>query len=161
MKSFLIIICFAGHLCGCMEKDHVETSIPGNDQVFYLTFELLKIDSAWYWGDYGTIRLQSGAIMLNPDNHTYFRKFYGTADESLDPAQAKWSKEESGNYIFSLDSLQVFFSNDPDPLFYFPGYLENGIYHQPRLEQYDSVWYSISYYSMAVSGRYIYSAKPD
>jgi hypothetical protein len=133
--------------------------VPGNDQLFYVTFELQKIDSAWHWGDSEKIRLQSGIIHLYPDNHTYFRRFNGTADEALDPAQMKWAKEESGKFAFSVDSSYVLFSEDQDPLFYFPGGWNNGIYHPPRLEQYDSVWYSISYFSMAVSGRFIYSLK--
>ena len=144
-------------LQSCLKEDPPETGVPGNDEIFYLTFMLQKIDSAWYWGDSEKIRLQSGVIMLNPENQTYFRRFNGTADEALDPSQAKWSKEESGKYIFSVDSSQVILSNDPDPFLYFAGYSENGIYHYPRLEQHDSVWYSISYYSMAVSGTFIYS----
>jgi hypothetical protein len=161
LKTFILFTCFAYLIISCQEEDPIETGVPGNDQIYYLTFELDRIDSAWYWGDSEKIRLQSGVIMLNPYNHTYFRRFNGTADEALDPAQVKWSKEESGKYVFSADSSYVLFSEDPDPLFYFPGNLNNGIYHPPRLEQYDSVWYSISYFSMAVSGRFVYSGKAN
>ena len=157
----ILFLCLTGFMLSCQEENQIETGVPGNDQVISVTFELQKIDSAWYWGDSEKIRLQSGIIMLRPDNHTYFRRFYGTADESIDPAQAKWSKEESGNYVFSADSSTIFFSNDPDPLFYYSGFYENGIYKAPRIEQHDSVWYSISYYSMAVSGRFIYISKSD
>jgi hypothetical protein len=157
----ILFISLTVFMLSCKEEDPTETGVPGMDQVIYLTFELQKIDSAWYWGDSEKIRLQSGIIMLRPDNHTYFRRFYGTADESIDPAQAKWSKEESGSYVFSADSSTIFFSNDPDPLFYYAGFYDNGIYQSPRIEQYDSVWYSISCYSMAVSGRFIYFSKPD
>lgn len=155
----IFFICLTGFMLCCQEEDPIETGVPGNDQVSYMIFELQKIDSAWYWGDSEKIRLQSAVIMLNPGNHTFFRRFYGTADESIDPSQAKWSKEGSGTFIFSADSSMVFFSNDADQLYYYPGFYDNGIYHQPRLEQYDSVWYSISYYSMAVSGRYIYTLR--
>jgi hypothetical protein len=159
LRFFILFTCFMFFMISCEEKDSIETGVPGNDYILYLTFELQKIDSAWYWGDSEKIRLQSGIIHLYPDNHTYFRRFNGTADEALDPAQVNWSKEESGKYIFSADSSYVLFSEDPDPLFYFQGSLNNGIYHPPRLEQYDSVWYSISYFSMGVSGRFIYSGK--
>jgi hypothetical protein len=154
-----------GFLISCQDEDPPDSGVPGNNNILYLTFELQNIDSARYWGDSEKIRLQSGIIMLNPDNHTYFRRFNGTADEALDPAQMKWSKEESGKYAFSVDSTYLLFSDDPNPLFYFPGGWNNGILQQPRLEQYDSVWYSISYFSMGVSGRFIYSrfieATPD
>jgi hypothetical protein len=158
---FIPFICFVVFLVSCRKENRPESGVPADDWIRYITFDLQNIDSVRYWGDSEKIRLQSGAIMLNPDNHTYQKKFIGTSVEGLDPAETKWSKEESGKYTFSTDSTAVFFSNDAHPLFYFHGYWSNGIYHQPRLDQHDSVWYSISFFSMGVSGRFVYSEKPD
>ena len=154
------LICFFFFLTGCQKENQTEFNGPDDYWIKYTTFELQNIDSVRYWGDSEKIRLQSAVIMLNPDNHTYYKTVTGTGDEALDPAQLKWSKEESGKYSFSIDSMFVFFSNDPHSLFYFPGYRSSGIYHPPRLEQHDSIWYSISLFSMGVSGRFIYSQKP-
>ena len=161
-RYFLLLIpsiCSLVFLISCQKEDPSELSMPGDDWILYITFHLQNIDSARYWGDSDKLRLESGVIMLNPDNHTYLKKFLGTWVEALDPADQKWSKEESGKYTFSADSTYIFFSNDPYTVFYFPGYWSNGIYHQPMLEKHDSIWYSNFYYSMGIAGRFIYSAK--
>lgn len=154
-------ICFLVFLISCQKEDPPELNVPGDDWILYMTFHLQNIDSVRYWGDSEKIRLLSGVIMLNQDNHTYLKKFIGTSIEGLDPAEMKWSKEESGKYTFSSDSTYILFSNDPYTIFYFPGYWSSGIYHQPKLEQHDSIWYSISCFSMGVSGRFVYSGLPD
>jgi hypothetical protein len=153
-------ICFLIFLISCQTEDLPVLNVPEDEWIIYQTFEFQNIDSVRYWGDSDKIRLQSGVIMLRPDNQTYLKKFIGTGDKALDPEQVKWSKEEPGKYIFSFDSTRIFFSNDPHVVYYSPGYWSSGIYHQPRLEQHDSVWYSISYFSMGVSGRFVYSEKP-
>jgi hypothetical protein len=155
------LICLLVFLVSCQKEDPPGLSVPGDDWIIFITFELQNIDSARYWGDSDKIRLQSGIIMLNPDNGTYFKKFIGTITESLDPAEIKWSKEESGKYIFSIDSTYILFSNDPYTVFYFRGYWSSGIYHQPRMEKHDSIWYSNFNFSMGISGRFEYSGKPD
>jgi hypothetical protein len=158
LLPFIWVLLF---LVSCQTEKQPELTAPANDWITYETFDLQNIDSVRYWGDSDKIRLQSGVIMLNPDNHTYLKKFNGTGNEAIDPAQMKWSKEEPGKYTYSLDSTYLLFSNEPCTVYYFPAYWSSGIYHQPRLEQYDSVWYSISFYSMGVSGRFVYSLKPD
>jgi hypothetical protein len=157
----ILFICLFIFLASCRKENQPSLNAPEDDEITYMTFELQNIDSVRYWGDSEKIRLQSGVIMLRPDNQTYLKKFIGTGDEALDPEQVKWSKEEPGKYTFSIDSTRILFSNDPHVVFYFQGHWSNGIYHQPRLEQHDSIWYSISYFSMGVSGRFIYSEKPD
>jgi hypothetical protein len=166
MKNFYLLIsisfiCLFVFLVSCLKENQPSLNAPEDDEITYMTFELQNIDSVRYWGDSEKIRLQSGFIILRPDNQTYLKKFIGTGDETIDPEQVKWSKEEPGKFIFSTDSTRILFSNDPHVVFYFPGHWSNGIYHQPRLEQHDSIWYSISYFSMGVSGRFVYSLKPD
>jgi hypothetical protein len=156
----LTILFLATFLPGCRKEGSYPTTPPANDEISSITFYLQKIDSARYWGDSDKIRLQSGLIRLFPEYQTYEKKFLGTADESLDPAQAKWSKESSGKYSFSPDSIFLTLSSDPGVIRYFPGNHLNGQYTPARIEQYDSVWYSILYSSMAVSGLYIYSMNP-
>lgn len=163
-KHYPLIISFIGFLwflVSCQKEDQPGLNAPEDPWIVHITFDLQNIDSVRYWGDSEKIRLQSGVIMLNPDNHTYLKKFIGTSDEALDPAQMKWSKEGSGKYTFSIDSSRILFSNDPQVVYYFPGYWSSGVFIQPRLEQHDSVWYSVSYFSMGVSGKFIYSGKPD
>jgi hypothetical protein len=160
--SILItFICFLIFLVSCQTEDLPVLNVPEDEWIIYKTFEFQNIDSARYWGDSDKMRLQSGVIMLRPANQTYLKRFIGTGDQAMDPAQMKWSKEESGKYTYSLDSTRILFSNDPHVVYYFPGQWNNGIYHSQRLEQYDSIWYSISFFSMGISGRFIYSAKPD
>ena len=164
-KSHLLIIIplifLLVFLISCQREDPSELNVPGDDWILYMTFQLQNIDSVRYWGDSDKIRLLSGVIMLNPDNRTYLKKFIGTSVEASDPAEVKWSREESGKYTFSIDSTYILFSNDPNTVFYFPGGWSSGIYHQPRLEQHDSLWYSNSSSSMGISGRFIYSDQPD
>jgi hypothetical protein len=155
------VMCLFVFLISCRKGNQSEINAPEDDKITYMAFELQSIDSVRYWGDSEKIRLLSGVIMLRPDNQTYLKKFTGTGDEALDPAQMKWSKEETGKYSFSKDSTRILFSNDPRDVFYFPGNWSNGIYFPTRLEQHDSLWYSISYFSMSVSGWFEYSGKPD
>lgn len=161
IPKYIPLICLVLFLFSCQTEDQSEVIASEDDQIVYITYVLQDIDSVRYWGDSDKIRLRSSVILLNPAIKTYQKKFTGTADETLDPAQANWSKESSGKYSFSADSSRIYFSNDTQPLFYFPGSWNNGSYHQPRLEQHDSVWYSISYFSMTVSGRFIYSEEKD
>ena len=144
-------------LTGCQSEDHYELNAPGDDWIDYLEFQLQGIESPRYWGDSEKIRLLSGVIMLNRENGTYIKKFLGTSIENQDPEEVKWSKEESDKYAFSADSTYIIFSNDPDTVYYFPASWSTGNYHHARLEQYDSVWYSNPWFSMGVSGKYIYS----
>ena len=155
------IICLLVFLFSCQKEEPSGLNMPGDDWILYVTFRLQNIDSVRYWGDSDKIHLLSGMIRLNPDNHTYFKKFTGTSVEVSDPADMKWSKEESGRYSFSTDSTYILLSNDPYPVFYFPGYWSSGIYYQPRLEKHDSIWYSNFYFSIGISGRFEYSVKPE
>jgi hypothetical protein len=141
---------------GCRKEDPANMAVPGDDQLYSVTFYLERIDSARYWGDSEKIRLKTGLIRLFPGNSTYEKKFFGTADENIDPSQANWSKESSGKYTFSADSTFFIFSNEPGKISYFSGYYSGGNFIPPRIEQHDSIGYTISLYSMAVSGRFIY-----
>jgi hypothetical protein len=155
--KFILLICCLVFLAGCRKDPPPVTGVPEDDTSIYITFRLQNIDSVRYWGDSEKIRLQSGMIILKPENHTYLKKFIGTSEENIDPAQETWSKEEPGKYYFSADSSYIIFSNGNHPVYFLPGYWRDGIYNPSRLEQHDSVCYSILYYSMATSGRFIYT----
>jgi len=158
--SILMVILTCVFVTGCQTKEHYELYPPGDDWVYYRVFELQNMDQLKYWQNSQNIRLQSGVIHLYPDNNTYIKKFIGAGVEPGYPAEVKWSIEESGKFIFSPDSAFLLFSNDRDTAFYFPGYISGGIYHQPRMEQQDSLWYSDFTVAMGVSGKFIYFLKP-
>ena len=164
MKSHSLIILLLFLICvfvsGCRTKEHYELTPPGNDWVYYKEFQLQNMDQLKYWQDSQNIRLQSGVIQLFPASNSYIKRFIGYGVGTGDPAELQWSKEESGNYRFSPDSAWLLFSNDRDTGYYFQGYMSGGIYHQSRVEQQDSLWYSDLVVAMGVTGKFIYYLKP-
>ena len=145
-------------LTGCSSKEHVELYPPGNDNVIYVEYRLQNMDQLKYFQDWQLIRLQSGTVQLYPGSSTYIKKFIGTPVPG-DPSEERWAVEESGSYLFSPDSAYLLFSNDHDTALYFRGYSLDGIYYPPRIEQYESLWYSDFVVTMGVSGKFIYILK--